>query len=55
MRAEVVQITFNSQNSIVLSRDFLCASKAPKFTETFTSELNLDMGYFDRFYGTFIL
>ena len=34
---------------------FSVTSKAPKFTETFTSELGLDKGYFDRIYGTFLL
>ena len=33
--------------------DLLChVLKAPKFTETITSELGLDKGYFDRIYGT---
>ena len=34
---------------------FSVTSKAPKFTETFTSELGLDKGYFDSIYGTFPL
>ena len=34
---------------------FSVTSKAPKFTETFTSELGLDKRYFDsRFYGTLL-
>ena len=33
--------------------DLLChVLKAPKFTETFRSELGLDKGYFDTIYGT---
>ena len=32
---------------------FSVTSKAPKFTETFTSKLGLDKRYFDRFYRTF--
>lgn len=33
--------------------DLLChVLKALKFTETFTSELGLDKGYFERIYGT---
>ena len=30
-------------------------SKAAKLTETFTRELGLDKGYFDRISGTFLL
>ena len=38
---------------LFLMDDLLChVLKAPKFTETFTSELGLDKGYFDRIYGT---
>ena len=38
---------------LFLTGDLLChVLKAPKFTETFTSELGLDKGYFDRIYGT---
>ena len=32
---------------------FSVTSKAPKFTETFTSKLGLDKGYFDRIYELF--
>ena len=34
---------------------FSVTSKIPKFTETFTSELGLDKGCFDRIYRTFLL
>ena len=34
---------------------FSVTSKAPKFTKTFASELDLDKGYFDRIYRTFLL
>ena len=38
---------------LFLTGDLLChVLKSPKFTETFTSELGLDEGYFDRIYGT---
>ena len=38
---------------LFLMGDLLChVLKAPKFTETFTGELGLDKGYFDRIYGT---
>ena len=33
---------------------FSVTCKAPKFTETITSELDLDKGYFDRIYGTLL-
>ena len=47
MRADVMQITFNGQNSIVFNAS-LSLSRSLKFTETFTSELGLYKGYFDR-------
>jgi len=53
MRAEVIQITFIVKILLFLTDDLLChVLKAPKFTETFTSKLGLDKGYFDRIYGT---
>ena len=56
MRSGVMQITFNCQNSIVLTRDFLHLShvQGSEFREG-TSEMGLDKGYFDRIYGTFLL
>ena len=58
MLAEVMQITFNCQNSIVFNMTFSMlsvTSKAPNFRERLTSKLGLDKEYFDRIYGMFLL
>ena len=57
VRSEVMQITFNCQNSIVFNACLSkCSvtSKAPNL-ERLASEMGLDKGYFDRIYGTFLL
>ena len=53
MRAEAMQIL--SKSYCFLRVTFSVTSKAPKFTETFTSELGVDKGYFDSIYGMFPL
>ena len=47
MRAEVMQITFNCQNSIVFSM-LSVTSKAPKFRERLTSELGISIEFKER-------
>ena len=56
IRAEVIRIIFNYQNSIV----FLSVSLSrPRLRHLqhgdVSSELGLDKGYFDRIYGVFLL
>ena len=51
MRAEVMQITFNCQNSIVFSM-LSVTSKAPKFRERLTSELGtISIEFKERFFS----
>ena len=55
MRAEVIRTTSICQNSIVFRLNFSVTYRAPNFTATFTSELGLDKGHFDKNDGTFLL
>ena len=50
MRAEVMQITFNCQNSIVFSM-LSVTPKAPKFRERLTSELGISIEFKESFFS----
>ena len=51
-----VNVNLNLSILLFLTRDFLCHVQGTEiYSRSFTSVLDLDKGYFDRIYGTFLL